>query len=52
MSDCLTWNVAFTASGFVVAIFFGWLVLPAGAFASLPPLPQLPVTQTQRGTSA
>jgi diguanylate cyclase (GGDEF)-like protein len=26
MADCQTWNVAFTASGFVVAMFFGWLV--------------------------
>jgi diguanylate cyclase (GGDEF)-like protein len=26
MPDCQTWNVALTASSFVVAIFFGWLV--------------------------
>ncbi len=27
MADCQTWNVAVTASGFVVAIFFAWMVL-------------------------
>ncbi|HEY8712884.1 MAG TPA: diguanylate cyclase, partial [Thermoanaerobaculia bacterium] len=26
MPDCQTWNVALTASSFVVAIFFSWLV--------------------------
>ncbi len=26
MADCQTWNVALTAIGFVVAIFFGWLL--------------------------
>lgn len=26
MADCQTWNVALTATGFVVAIFFGWLL--------------------------
>src|SRR5450432_1496054 len=27
MPDCQTWNVVLTASGFIVAICFGWLVL-------------------------
>jgi hypothetical protein len=27
MADCQSWNVALTATGFVVAIFFAWLLL-------------------------